>query len=302
MSQNNLERQAASAAESHINELNKYNFQTSDLEKKQYHYQFEVRSGNEKIKILVYFGKKGVKTLLQGNNQSPLYQEINDIVTGNFLLNFKQTDFDEPAEYIGSDETGKGDFFGPLVTAAVFVNKEDSKILKSFGVRDSKELSAVQIEQTAKKTLSVIKDKYEVVLISPEKYNQLYEKFQNINKILKWSHKTAIMNLIKRHKANTVIIDKFTRRGIDLQNELIGKEIIETSKAERYTAVAAASIIARQKFDGWFLRKKREGFDLPKGSSNNTEDIARELIQNNPNIDLSKLAKLHFKTYKKINS
>jgi ribonuclease HIII len=98
-----------------------------------------------KLKLLVYFGKKGIKKMLQGNSSSELYKNVNTIINENTELEFGENKIDEPDDYIGTDESGKGDIFGPLVTAAVYLNKTTSAVLNEYGIRDSKTVSDNQI-------------------------------------------------------------------------------------------------------------------------------------------------------------
>lgn len=122
--------------------------QISELTTKAFNYEMIVIKNKENIKILVYFGKKGVKTILQGNRESALYKQISKLLFGSELFiennNADEIDFDE---YIGTDESGKGDYFGPLVTAAVYTNKQISIELGKIGVKDSKLISDNEIKK-----------------------------------------------------------------------------------------------------------------------------------------------------------
>ena len=90
---------------------------------------------------------------------------------------------------IGTDEVGKGDYFGPLVVAGVLLNEEKEKNLSKLGIRDSKTLSETTISNMATKIRRILsKEEYEVVWISPLKYNILYKKLRNLNRILGWGH------------------------------------------------------------------------------------------------------------------
>lgn len=280
----------------------KYNFQATEPVKKDYHFEFDVLSGKEKIKVMVYFGKKGVKTVFQGNNESVLYQEIEEIATGKMSFDFPEEKFNEPEEYIGSDETGKGDVFGPLVTCAVYVNKELSEKLRKFGVRDSKELSANQIIRIASQIKKLGEDNYEIISINPQRYNELYQKFNNINLLLNWSHSKAIENLLERKPAKTIITDKFRKKDLIFSNNFDSSNynIIQETKAEKYIAVAAASILARNKQLQWFANQKKAGFALKRGASEEVKNDVKNVIKNYGIEEINKLAKTHFKTVKNL--
>ncbi|MBI1936523.1 MAG: ribonuclease HIII [Ignavibacteriales bacterium] len=305
----NLEEQArrGGQAKKQIELIHKHcsnaGLHSSPIIKKDYNYESTVQDGKEKIKIQVYFGKKGVKTILQGNVDSGLYKTVNNLVIDEPRLDLKQNAVDEPEKYIGSDECGKGDIFGPLVVCAVYVNKTTSEELKKIGVRDSKEISDFQIGSLAKKIKSIIDSNYEIVNINPEKYNKLYDEFQNLNKLLNWAHSKAIEKLLEKTKCTTVITDKFSNTDLSISRsaEHVSVKFIQLTKAESYTAVAAASIIARDAFNYWFNTHKKNNIELPKGSSEKAESFLKNMLKNFNKDEMSKLAKLHFKTFKKLN-
>src|SRR3972149_887344 len=153
--------------------------------------------------------------------------------------------------WIGTDESGKGDYFGPLVIAGVFCNLELEKELKALNVRDSKVVSDNQVKQMAEKIRQICL--HNLVVIGPEKYNQLYEKIKNLNKLLAWGHARVIENLLDSlpSKVDLVISDKFgdekfVERALMEKGKKIRLE--QRIKAEEDVAVAAASILARAEF------------------------------------------------------
>ncbi len=297
-----IKEQAKKKVEYIAGKLINQKFDVGSIEEKKFNYEFTIKRNNHTFKTQVYFGKKGVKIVLQGNKELDEFNEIQNIVLGNYELNFKKTELREPEAYVGSDETGKGDFFGPLVVAAVYVNKHTSIKLKKIGVRDSKELKENQISSLAYKIKEIIQDAFRIVFIRPAKYNKLYGKFNNLNTILNWAHSRAIENLLNRFTCDTIIIDKFSNKELDIEKKLAGKNYTFTHipKAEKFTAVAAASIIARDAMDKWFIKNKINGMPIPKGASKEVEDFARHLISRNGETILSDIAKLHFKTFKKV--
>ncbi len=284
--------------------INKYDL--SEITEKNYNYEFTVSSfsSKDKLKVLVYFGKKGVRTIFQGNNSTQLYKEINNLLAEEPELDFSENELQEPDEYIGTDETGKGDFFGPLVIAAVYVNKNTQGDLRKMGVRDSKTLTENQILQLATDIKTRFPDDFEIVFITPKKYNELYENFGNLNKLLNWAHSKAVENLLKRKKCKVIITDKFSKSALEISNSVENShiEFHTIPKAEKYTGVAAASILAREQMVNWFTKMKNEGIVLPKGSSNNIEAKANEIISRFGKEKLGEIAKLHFKTTKRLNT
>ncbi|MCP4231414.1 MAG: ribonuclease HIII [bacterium] len=200
--------------------------------------------------------------------------------------------------YIGSDESGKGDYFGPLVVAAVAAETDGQDLLRKWGVRDSKKLSDKRINELSALIRGHLP--YELISINPEKYNELYEKLNNLNRLLAWAHARAIENLgQKRHDIDVVVVDKFgpERR---LQNALMGRgremRIFQETGAERYPAVAAASIIARAEFTRRLSAlSERIGKTLPRGATH-VLDTAKEIYNTRGAELLSQVAKVHFKT------
>lgn len=283
-------------------ELKNHGFECWEIEEKQYHYEFSSNLNRIKNKILVYFGKKGVKTVIQGNPTSKEYQEINSIVSGNYSFNFEIIPEKEYDQYIGTDETGKGDFFGPLVIAGFFVDEKVISSLIKFGVRDSKELTDFQINRIANQIRKKFPKNFSIISIHPEKYNQLYEKFKNVNKLLDWAHSKAIENLYQLKKTKTVIVDQFSKKPLSISttHEFSDVEFVSMPKAEKHLGVAAASILARNEMNKWFMNKQEEGFNLPKGASNGIEDVAKQIYLKGGKDKLASFIKLHFKTTKKI--
>jgi ribonuclease HIII len=293
-------------AESQIKQLKelikKSGIDTDSIITKEYNHEFNAVDGKQKIKIQLFFGKKGLKKIIQGDANSNLFKTISKITCQQQSLNLMDEINIEPDQYIGSDEVGKGDFFGPLVVAAVYVDNESKSLLTSIGIRDSKDITDNQIKIFAKEIKSVIKSKFEIVKINPDKYNELYSKFNNLNRILDWAHSKAIENLIDNTGCKNVITDKFGKKDLSLVSKYPDITFISETKAEKYSGVAAASILARSSFLEWFDFQLKKGMNLPKGASQQVEDYAKYLITTVDENKLKSLAKLHFKTYSKINN
>ena len=293
-------------ANNHIRNLKKLvgnsNLFTDEIILKKYNYEFNSVAGKNSVKVLVYFGKKGIKTIIQRDEKSDLYKKVKNIISDELMLELIDPELKEPEEYIGTDECGKGDFFGPLVVAAVFVNSRTKNNLLKIGVRDSKELSDYQIGSLANEIKKIVADNFSVVNINPKKYNEVYQQFGNLNSLLNWAHSKALSNLFEKINCKTVITDKFSNKDLDISSlsKHSDVEFIQETKAEKYVGVAAASIIARENFLYWFENGERAGMNLPKGSSIETEIFAKKLLSKIGKEKLNDLAKLHFKTYKKI--
>lgn len=274
----------------------------SGIDTKEFNHEFTAIAGKERIKVQVYFGKKGLKTVLQGDLKSGLYIRLNELLIDQVSFNLAEQEKKEPEEYIGTDEVGKGDFFGPLVVAAVYTDPGTREKLKRIGVRDSKEIGDLQILQLAREINEITQDRFEVVLISPSKYNDLYGKLKNLNQLLNWAHSKAIDNLLDNTECKYVITDKFSRKDLDVStlSAHADVEFVQETKAERFTGVAAASIIARGAFLEWFDQQAKKGYRIPKGASLEVEDYAKKLLKKIGPEKFDQLVKKHFKTYNKI--
>ncbi len=267
---------------------------------KDYNYEFDVVQESKKIKVLLYFGKKGLKLVIQGDQNSSLCVLVNSLVSEQQSLVLNDKKIDEPAAYIGTDEAGKGDIFGPLVIAAVYVDEKSKEKLYRIGVRDSKDLSEAQINSLAPRIKEICKEGFSIVSFNPENYNETYENYRNLNKLLSFGHSKAIRNLLDDIDAKTVISDKFGNRGLEIHSDKTFShvEFIDTEKAERFVGVAAASILARNTFNKWFDKHEQLGIQFPKGSSDKAQNFLKHFLTQNDAAQLKHFAKLHFKTIK----
>ncbi len=210
--------------------------------------------------------------------------------------------------HMGVDESGKGDFFGPLVVSAAYLDDALVKPMQDLGVRDSKAITsdkkALAMGSAIKKILG---HRYSVVAIGPKKYNELYARSRNLNRLLAWAHATAIEDLLKAvPECPRALSDKFGHSSL-IERELKRRErgqhieLEQKTKAESDLAVAAASIIARSEF---LTRLKALGdrFDveLAKGASSKVLDVGQSLVDKEGPKVLLETAKCHFKTTDKV--
>jgi ribonuclease HIII len=210
---------------------------------------------------------------------------------------------DDVASWLGSDESGKGDFFGPLVVAAVAVDRSTWRVLESLGVQDSKRISDARARSLAGDVRRAAP--YEVVTIMPPRYNQLWKEFGNVNRLLAWAHARAIEEVLARAPdASAAVADQFgdeslIRRALFERGRQV--RLVQMPRAERDPAVAAASILARAEF----LRRldqlgRSAGVRLPKGASAAVDSTARSLVQERGRGILTEVAKEHFKTTQRV--
>lgn len=208
---------------------------------------------------------------------------------------------------IGVDESGKGDFFGPMCVAGVYVNEAVLTAWKDAGVRDSKNISSdKKISDLAK----LIKDTpgcvTTVVPIGNEAYNRLYAKMRSVNNVLAWGHARVIENLMgQRHRMDPppvkAISDQFAASKSVVEKALMSMgrelELLQRHKAEEDLAVAAASILARDEFVKRLAALgKGYGVELPKGAGTNVDTVAKELFAKHGVGVLEKISKMHFRT------
>ncbi len=203
---------------------------------------------------------------------------------------------------IGVDESGKGDFFGPLVVVAAAVAPEHFSTLQELYVRDSKKITDARISTIAGRLKALIP--HNIVAIMPEKYNELYEKIGNLNKLLAWAHARSIENLLDEVDAERVISDQFAKSHV-LERALMEKaravKVEQKVRGESEMSVAAASILARAEFLRALDQLSRKwGLTFPKGGGAPVDETGSRFVQTNNDADLRKVAKLHFKNSKKI--
>jgi len=296
--------------------------------------QFVLRSGGATAQLNIYYGKKGLKIVAQGGSNAAkqaaedVGAALEALASGASLGTASSAatgaaskpttpratshhpavpaSFDQP--WIGSDESGKGDFFGGLVTAGVIVDPEAVPLLQSLGVDDSKKITDAKIPGMAAEIRKICYGKYKVLSLVPAKYNDLYEKLKsegkNLNSLLAWAHVSVLENLLEIQHVQLAIADKFAdEKYINTRLKKLGRtiELIQVPKAEQNIAVAAASILARDAFLRWHQdAKKQYGVTFPKGANQQVVQVGRSYVQTNGKQALRSVAKLHFKTTEEV--
>jgi ribonuclease HIII len=219
--------------------------------------------------------------------------------------------------YIGNDESGKGDYFGPLVIASVYVTPQQAKILEAKGIKDCKALtnaSVMTLAEVIAETLGL--QQIGLVELLPATYNQVYEdtkaQGQNLNHLLAKAHTSALAALWQKNGTHwpeneklLAIIDRFANESLimnALPKALAPKlHVHQETKAEKYMAVAAASIIARHRFITAIAKLAEQvGHPLPLGAGSPVLQAARSLVRQQGAAVLRQVAKLHFKTTQQV--
>lgn len=276
------------------------------------HYEFRevpyARFAGEKEKTNVVFYNSG-KLVVQGKGT----QEFIEFVLEPEVLKQARLGYEAVLNpdlllpRIGVDESGKGDFFGPMCVAGVYVNESVINAWKNAGVRDSKNISSdKKISDLARLIRGTPGCVTTVVPIGNEAYNRLYAKMKSVNTVLAWGHARVIENLMgQRHRMNPrpvrAISDQFASSKSVIEKALMsmGKELelVQRHRAEEDLAVAAASILARDEF------VKRLGtlgkiyaVEFPKGAGSAVDAVAKEFVSEHGPEGLAKVAKMHFRT------
>ncbi len=260
---------------------------------------------NENASINLYTSGK---VLIQGAGTEEFVKFVLEPeITGVALLgNEEIVDPSSVAPHMGIDESGKGDYFGPLVVCSAYTDPTLSKRMKDMGVKDCKQLSDKQVLKIGADVRALLgPNRFKLVAINPEAYNRIYEKNKSINRVLAWGHARAIENLLQSLPfCPRAVADQFGAEYL-IKSALMekGKTIVldQHHKAESDIAVAAASIIAREHFITAINKLSQEfGVELPKGASNLVIKAGKEFAEKHGKDALVKVAKLHFKTTEQI--
>lgn len=292
------------------NVLEQHDFRVSEINEINYGIQFYVCFNEREELIRIYQSKKGTRLdLSQVKDRKVLsildnllYQDSSEKTV---KKDKKRASMDNEipfSELIGTDEAGKGDYFGPLVVAGVYVNHDTVNVLRELGVFDSKKLSDNHIREIAPSIKRSCP--HAIVIIGNEKYNELHKKIGNLNKLLAWGHARVIENILERVRCHQVLSDQFGDESL-IQNALLKKgraiTLYQRPRAEEHIAVAAASVLARFEFISRLEKLSRNyGLNLPKGVSSATIEAAKHFVSKYGEAELNKIAKLHFKTTEQV--
>ncbi len=257
----------------------------------------------DRLTVAVY--EKGPKCVVQGRGTQEFVQfTLEPEVLGEARFGYEEVHNPEMFQpHFGVDESGKGDFFGPLVIAGVYTDGTNTRTLMDAGIQDSKRIgSDARIREIGKKIRDTEGVAFSTITLAPQKYNELYKKFGNLNRLLGWGHAKVIENLIdQRPDCPRALSDKFANPVL-IQRAFGEKarhiQLDARTKAESDVAVAAASILARERFINWMRDTSRElDVTLPRGSSDpQVKVLGRELVARLGPEVLLRVAKVHFKT------
>ncbi|MBL9201270.1 MAG: ribonuclease HIII [Opitutaceae bacterium] len=204
--------------------------------------------------------------------------------------------------HAGLDESGKGDFFGPVVAATVIAERGAIEAWRKAGVQDSKKIAEMQIfklEDIIRNTEGAV---VRTCFCGMPKYNELMSRpGANLNRLLAWQHATALEQALAAKRVPWGLLDQFSEQPL-VQRELAKKgvkdfELRMRTKAESDPVVAAASVIARAEFQRQMvLLGKKLGAKLQKGAGPLVKTQGSEIIAKFGARALGEFAKLHFRT------
>ena len=254
------------------------------------------------VRICVY--RKGT-CLVQGKGAEDFVQFILEpMVLGQVAVGYEDVLNPEATQpHMGIDESGKGDFFGPLVIAAAYVDPTLADAMRKLDVKDSKRITSDdKARHVGRELRKLLGRRFALIRIGPESYNRLYAKMRSVNAMLSWAHARAIENLLEAiPDCPRAISDQFgdarqVERALMKKGRQI--ELVQRHRAESDLAVAAASILAREAFLNALseMRTTHPGHAFPKGASSGVREAAVSLVRAKTPAILLQTAKCHFKT------
>ena len=268
----------------------------------------EFRAAHERVTVVCY---SSGKLVAQGKGTADFVSFVLEpeiLHSFAFTATEAEVAADEITPHGGVDESGKGDFFGPLAVAAVYVDAATAPQLRQLGVCDSKLVkSSSRIFELAKGIRSVVNGGFALLVLKPETYNRLYANIGNLNRLLAWGHARVIENLLEQvPSCPRMLSDKFGNEVL-IKRALMerGKKIVlqQRTKAESDVAVAAASILAREAFlRGINALSDELRASLPRGAGAQVTQVGRKLLAERGAEVFGRCAKLHFKTWTELNS
>ncbi len=298
--------------------LSENGFRVNPFREIQFGLQFMVFLEGVDGLVRLYEGKKGLRLDLSQVEDEELSEKLKNLLetyqtappklipfpsmTGSHTQD--DTDLEGLESLIGIDESGKGDYFGPLVVAAVCVDTSQRKSLRNLGVADSKTLSDAYIGEIAPEIKKICA--HSLVIIANQSYNEIYEKMSNLNHILAWGHARVLENVLNQVECGHALSDQFGQTHL-VQNALLkkGKTITLYQKphAESHLSVAAASVLARDAFVNAIIKLENAfGMSFPKGCSVETLRAAKLFVERYGKKSLQDVSKLHFKLTEQIDT
>lgn len=257
----------------------------------------------EQLILDIYPGEYEIRCVPRPKD-NPLFNKIYSDIEGIRLVGIPSLQ-----DYIGTDESGKGDFFGPLVIAGFHSSRSIDAELYKIGVKDSKKMDDETVCLMSKTIRELFPDRFYVLSLEPERYNLWYSQGRlagkNLNHLLARGHCLVIEELLEKgNQTDTIVADLFGDPEYIHSALYQGGQklsLMEAEKASLYMGVATAGILARETFLAW-LKQQSELYavDIPKGASMKVVETGKQLISRYGRDVLKKVCKLHFKTLRQI--
>ncbi|AVM46342.1 ribonuclease HIII [Victivallales bacterium CCUG 44730] len=259
----------------------------------------------EKTNVVAY--NSGKLTVQGGGTEDFVTFLLEPEILHTFTFGYEEEPAEEAVDpHGGVDESGKGDFFGPLCIAGVYADEVTGPKLRAIGCCDSKLIkSSKKIMELSAGIREIAGNGWTAVVIGPESYNRLYAKFGNLNRLLAWGHARVIENLLEKVPVcPRMLSDKFADERL-IRRALLtrGREIRldQRTKAESDVAVAAASILSREQFLRGMAKLEAEfGIELPRGAGPQVKAAGRSLMERFGASVFERCAKTHFKTWNEL--
>jgi ribonuclease HIII len=263
--------------------------------------RFAFKSDAARINIAAYTSGKAV--IAGKGTEEFVTMTLEPEVTGAAKLGYDDVLHPDWFEsHAGLDESGKGDFFGPVIAATVIADRSAIEGWRKAGVQDSKkitELRIIELDKMIRETRGVV---VRTCFCGMSKYNELMSRpGANLNRLLAWQHATALEQALAAKPVSWGLLDQFTEQPL-VQRELAKKSVKEfelkmRTKAEEDPVVAAASVVARAEFVRQMnLLSRKFGAKLQKGAGPLVKAQAAEIIAKFGAQGLREFAKLHFRT------
>lgn len=259
-------------------------------------------------RVNVAYYPKRRRLLVQGAGSDEFLEFVMLVNPGEGVLHAaaKREALLDASPHFGVDESGKGDYFGPLVVAGVFSDERTAPALLKIGCRDSKQIGDDRrIHAMAEKIRALPGVAWEVVCVGPHRYNELYTQFGNLNRLLAWCHARVIAALHEKvPSCPRALSDQFANEWVlkrALGQRHVPVQLEQRPRAESDVAVAAASILARDRFVQWMQRTaEAAACELPLGCAPHVVKAARAFVARHGEERLADVAKLHFKVTAKV--
>ncbi len=291
-----------------VKKLSSVGVSVTDRKELPYGIQLSLAGNGSSCKINLYHSRKKGNSVVQAGGDRGFLGMILELLGGS-NRSVRESSFSiPPGLRAGSDEAGKGDYFGPLVVAAVACDQSTAEDLVAMGVGDSKKLSAAKVRELYQKITVMSNVRYAVCSIPPREYNRLFDAFRlqgkNSLDILAMAHGKAFKDLFAhREPPAAVVVDKFCE-----MNRLRPWLTIPVSRVElRVRAedseptVAAASIIARSVYlNELSVLSSVHGVMLSPGAGAPVDRLGKKLVDLHGDSILAETAKVHFANSKRI--